>query len=307
MKFSIVIVTYNRKKELELCLDSIKQQQCPHAYEVIVIFNGELSYFEKTKAAYPGFKCFYMPSSSPSAARNYGLTKAMGDYFFFLDDDCILPADYLKRISFHDWDVLGGPDQTSPDSSEFQKTLGQVLASPLCMGQTRFRHQIDPNKSIIESDESKLILCNLWMSAHIFREEGHRFDTELFRNEENFLLKKLKLENKIIKYDPSLFVFHSRRNTWSLLANAVMKSGECRVLNFAKLPVMAECKYFLPLIFNLLLFTWIFNLSSKLGFFFIIYILAVVLSGLIKYRSMHWRFLVMHFFILFMYSLGLVK
>jgi glycosyltransferase involved in cell wall biosynthesis len=308
MKFSIVIVTYNRKKDLEKCLASIKRQTCAYPYEVIVIFNGELSYLEKTKSSNPTAKIFYTPSVLPSAARNFGITKCQGEYILFLDDDCALSADYFKNLNFEgDWDVLGGPDQTPPEANDFQKTFGQVLASPFCMGKTYRRHSISSKSGIQNSNESNLILGNLWFKTKIFTVDGHRFDSEYFRNEENFLLKKLKLEGKVFKYDPSLYVYHYRSNHLGYLANTLMKRGESRVLNFMKLPVISEVAYFLPLIFNLVLFTWMFNLSSKLGFIFLVYALIVMTLGIAKYKNAKPSFLFMHLFILFMYSVGLLK
>lgn len=307
MKFSIVIVTYNRKKDLEKCLESIQRQNIQHPFEVIVVFNGELSYLDKTKVNYPTAKCFYTPSATPSSARNFGITKCKGEYIFFLDDDCTLPPDYFSQLLFDNWDVMGGPDQTSPESSEFQKTLGLVLASPFCMGRTRLRHSPLKQDRIVEADESKLILCNLWIKRTIFSEDNHYFDHELFRNEENFLLKKLKIEGKKMFYNPAMFVYHRRRDTYGLLATAVLKSGECRVLNFLKLPVKSELIYFLPIFFNILLLTWLFNLSSMLSMIFIPYFILVYLFGFWKSKSLKLNFLFMHLFILFMYSMGLSK
>lgn len=308
MKFSIVIVTYNRKKDLEKCLAAIKRQSCAYPYEVIVVFNGELSYLEKTKTSHPTAKIFYTPSVLPSAARNFGISKCQGEYILFLDDDCILPPGYFQHLKFDgSWDIMGGPDQTPEDANEFQQTLGQVLASPFCMGKTYLRHSNNSKSGIINSDESKLILCNLWFNAKIFTAEGNRFDSELYRNEESFLLKKLKLEGKILKYNPSLFVYRNRRNGYGPLATSFTKRGESRVLNFMKLPTASESIYFMPLVFNALLFTWMFNLSSKLGFIFLVYFLMVTTYGIVKFKTAKPSYFFMHLFILFMYSIGLFK
>ena len=306
MNFSIVIVTYNRKKELENCLQSLRNVMLSEKMETIVVFNGELSYFERTKINFPEVKCYYIPSSSPSAARNFGVTKCQAENILFLDDDCVVPSGYFEKVSFDDkWDVLGGPDQSSPTCSRFQKILGHVLSSPLCMGKTFQRHHSHNSEKPVEADEASLILCNLWMKRSLF--EKHQFDGELFRNEENHLLKKLKLEGKIIKYDPRLYVYHDRKSSYGPLAASVMKSGECRVLNFMKLPLWSEFIYFLPLIFNFLFFTWLFNLSSKLGILFFSYFVIVYIQGLWKHKAFKPDYLFMHLFILFIYSIGLLK
>lgn len=306
MNFSIVIVTYNRKKELENCLESLRSTMQSRDMETIVVFNGELSYFEKTKTKFPEVKCYYIPSSSPSAARNFGVTKCQAENVLFLDDDCVVPVGYFEKVSFEEpWDVLGGPDQSSPTCSQFQRTLGYVLSSPLCMGKTFKRHHTHSASGPSVADETSLILCNLWMKRTLF--EKHQFDGDLFRNEENHLLKKLKLEGKIIKHDPRLYVYHDRKASYGPLAASVMKSGECRVLNFMKIPLWSEFIYFLPLVFNLLFFTWLFNLSSKLGFLFLTYFFIVFIQGLLKHRTFKLDYLFMHLLILFIYSVGLIK
>ena len=98
MKFSIIIVTYNRKKELAACLESICSQKIQTPFEVVIIFNGESSYFEKIKESYPSFKCYYITTHTPAYARNYGVAKSSGELIFFIDDDCTLPENYFNQL-----------------------------------------------------------------------------------------------------------------------------------------------------------------------------------------------------------------
>ncbi|MBY0415045.1 MAG: glycosyltransferase [Bdellovibrionales bacterium] len=307
MKFSVIVVTFNRKNELEACLASLMAQKISVPYETIVIYNGETSYLEKMKNAYP-HTGISIPASTPAFARNVGLTKASGEYIFFLDDDCVLPADYFSKIDFSEnWDILGGPDRTPPGSTKQEKLIGLVLSSPFCMGPTFRRHSSTLNYVDKIADETELILCNLWIRREIFSRERHRFEETLFRNEENFLLKELKLQGKKIFYNPDLFVYHLRKGSLEKLSKSIMKSGECRTQNYFKLPLRSELIYFLPLIFMLALFYSIFNPYSILTAFFGLYFLATFSYGAIRLRTIHPGFSALHIFILFFYSWGLSK
>lgn len=308
MKFSIVIVTFNRKNELEACLTSIESQKIPHEYETIVVYNGENSYFEKMKSAFPKHQGFVIPASTPAHARNVALSKARGEYIFFLDDDCILPESYFTNVNFSDsWDILGGPDRTPPQSTEKEKLIGLVLASPFCMGPTFRRHSSTLKYVDKKADETELILCNLWIKREVFARDRHRFEETLFRNEENFLLKELKLEGKVIFYNPDLYVYHLRKGSLEKLSKSIMKSGECRTQNYFKLPLKKELIYFSPLFFWLGLFYAFLNPFSFPAILFLCYILLTYSYGVLKLRTFHIGFLGLHFFILFFYSWGLTK
>jgi glycosyltransferase involved in cell wall biosynthesis len=308
MKFSIIIVTFNRRSELESCLNSIHAQKIDVPFEIIVIYNGETSYVEKMKNNFPNHQNYNIPASTPAHARNVGLTKAVGEYIFFLDDDCIVPENYFSKINFSEkWDILGGPDRTPPNPSKLQNMIGLVLSSPLCMGPTFRRHSSTLTYIDREADETELILCNLWIKKEIFSNEGHSFEESLFRNEENYLLKELKLRGKTIFYDPNLFVYHFRKSTLEKLAKAIIKSGESRTQNYLKLPLRRELLYFTPIIFTMLFIFWIFNPYSFLTILFALYFLTVYAYGSIKLRTLHWGFTGLHFFILFFYTWGLTR
>jgi glycosyltransferase involved in cell wall biosynthesis len=305
MKFSIIVVTYNRKKEFFECLESITAQICSYDYEVITIFNDEHSYLDRARKNFPHFKHLLVKKMTPAAARNLGIKEARGEWILFLDDDCILPSGYLNLVNFElGWDVLGGPDQTPPDSSQLQKAIGETLKSPLCMGPTYKRH-FKAKTYLYDAGEDALILCNLWIKRAIFIYDGFSFNEDLFRNEENFLLKKLKIAGKSFHYNPELFVFHQRRNSLEKLAASIIKSGECRVKSTILNPLKREIIYFAPLIFLCLFIYTIFHPFSWLNFVFAGYMFTVVLSSFFRYKRIYFRYIYLHFFILWCYALGL--
>ncbi len=102
MKISVIIVTYNYGKFIKDALESILRQSFTD-YEVIVVddgstdntsaivdswiipFNGRLRYFRKD-------------NEGVAMARNYGISKARGEYVAFLDADDVWFKDTLKKL-----------------------------------------------------------------------------------------------------------------------------------------------------------------------------------------------------------------
>lgn len=94
---------YNAEKYIRRCLLSVINQTYPHI-EVIVVDDGSTddsgnivqSLVEKEENK---IKYFRKQNSGVSATRNYGLTKAKGDFFAFVDaDDTIAPDMYEKML-----------------------------------------------------------------------------------------------------------------------------------------------------------------------------------------------------------------
>lgn len=100
---SVVIPCYNQGKFLGDALTSVINQSCP-SWECIIVNDGsndnteELSLQWKKKDE--RIKYFSKPNGGLSSARNFGLSKASGDYIQFLDaDDTIDPGKFLQSIN----------------------------------------------------------------------------------------------------------------------------------------------------------------------------------------------------------------
>jgi GT2 family glycosyltransferase len=100
VKLSIVIATKDRAEYLERALASLEMQASPPPFETIVVDNGSTD-------ATPGIvqaavarglldvRTVHVPEPNRGAARNAGVAVATGDIVLFVDDDVILPADFL--------------------------------------------------------------------------------------------------------------------------------------------------------------------------------------------------------------------
>lgn len=101
MKFSIIIPVYNVEKYLRKCLNSIKSQIYTN-FEVIIVNDGSPDQSQKIIDEFVQkdhrFFGYQKENGGLSDARNYGISKATGDYLLFVDGDDYVSPDYLKSI-----------------------------------------------------------------------------------------------------------------------------------------------------------------------------------------------------------------
>lgn len=106
---SVIIPTYNCAKYICEAIDSVLYQTYSD-YEIIVIDDGST---DATRTVimncYKMVRYFYMDNNGAAAARNYGISKAQGEFIAFLDaDDKWLPQKLEKQVAlFHKNDELG--------------------------------------------------------------------------------------------------------------------------------------------------------------------------------------------------------
>jgi len=223
---TFVIPTYGRPELLEKCLSSFycalgalgSQELREFSFRVKVIVNGEDSYsvrYSEICSSYPGLSVSSIKKTTPGVARNIAIREEYSDYFYFIDDDTQLPSHFLKEVChiirlYPEVDIFGGPDQSSPDASIFERSLEFSLRSPLATSKTRWRHFSQEGRTPLKGDEKNLILCNLCVKGGVFHKKGIFFPEEYQRNEENVFLRVAEDHFQII-YLPYLYIFHKRR------------------------------------------------------------------------------------------------
>lgn len=100
MKFSLVVATYGRKKELNILFDSFDNQTYKN-FEVIIIDQNEDDYVKRLYEEYKDkfiIKYIHSDEKGLSKARNKGLKYVDGDIIAFPDDDCEYKYNFLYDI-----------------------------------------------------------------------------------------------------------------------------------------------------------------------------------------------------------------
>jgi len=86
---SVIVCTYNRPAQLEVCLGQLEKQQYP-SFEVVVVDNGPRADVVRAHVASldaARYRYVHEPRAGLSRARNAGLAVASGDIVAFIDDD----------------------------------------------------------------------------------------------------------------------------------------------------------------------------------------------------------------------------
>ncbi|VVB89285.1 Glycosyltransferase AglE [uncultured archaeon] len=114
---SIIVPTYNRKDLLKKSIESLLNQTYPkNKYEIIIVDDGSTDGTEKLVKELMGqapdkIKSFTQDNKGPASARNIGIKYARGEFIGFIDDDVIVPNNWLEtgtKILSDDVDIIGG-------------------------------------------------------------------------------------------------------------------------------------------------------------------------------------------------------
>ena len=98
---SIVIPVYNRPEELRELLDSLTLQHDIDKTEVVVVEDGSMKTSEEVVSQFErqlNIRYIRQENTGPAVARNNGAKAAKGEFLYFFDSDCILPAGFMEAI-----------------------------------------------------------------------------------------------------------------------------------------------------------------------------------------------------------------
>lgn len=101
IKVSVIVPVYNTEQYLEKCLNSLVCQTLSEI-EIIVVNDGSKDNSQKIidefQSKYPCIKSFIKENGGLSDARNYGLSKAQGEYVAFVDSDDYVESDMFESM-----------------------------------------------------------------------------------------------------------------------------------------------------------------------------------------------------------------
>jgi GT2 family glycosyltransferase len=139
MKVSVIIVNYNVRYFLEVCLDSVLRAAEGLAVEVIVVDNnsGDDS-MEMVRTKFPAvIRIANTDNKGFSKANNQGVAIATGEYILFLNPDTVMPEDFFRKtVSYMDANpqagsvgprLIDGKGIFAPDSKKSFPTLSVAI------------------------------------------------------------------------------------------------------------------------------------------------------------------------------------
>ncbi len=227
LRYSIIIATYNRLEELNELLPSLVAQTFPaDQFEVIIVDDGSTDgtkeYIHSLSTEFD-LRYLSQENKGPGAARNYGMSKAEGDYFIFVDSDCLLPPTYLQAIDDsieeNHWDAFGGPDTYHESFSPMQKAINYSMTSFIGTGGTR-----GSKKSVGKFYPRSF---NMGISREVYEKIGGMND--LRHGQDMDLSARIYEAGFKVGFIPDAYVYHKRRTSLSKFFRQIHNWGVARI------------------------------------------------------------------------------
>jgi glycosyltransferase involved in cell wall biosynthesis len=97
---SIVVPTFNRAALLKACLDSLLQQDYQN-WECVLVDDGSTDNTAELYSVHPDerIRYFHKENAERNLARNFGASKATGEWLIFLDSDDRFHSDHLSGLA----------------------------------------------------------------------------------------------------------------------------------------------------------------------------------------------------------------
>jgi len=93
---SVIVTTRNEERNIANCLESVKDQSYPaENIEIIVVDNNSIDRTKSFSETYT--KSVYNYGPERAAQRNFGVSKAKGEYILYLDADMVLSPDVIAE------------------------------------------------------------------------------------------------------------------------------------------------------------------------------------------------------------------
>lgn len=98
-ELSIIIASYNARRTIETCLDSLRLQNTSRAFETILVDSSTDGTADLVRQRSPEVKLITSTSRLfPGAARNLGLKAAQAKIIAFLDADCFVERGWVDAV-----------------------------------------------------------------------------------------------------------------------------------------------------------------------------------------------------------------
>jgi len=199
---SVIIPAYHGAATIAACLASVQRATEGRRAEIMVVDSSGDCCSEIVREQFPEVDLVLSPTHlSAGAARNRGVAMARGRLIFFVDQDCVVPHDWIAALEKHFADpAIGGAGGS----------LG--ILNPECLTGCGvyflefFRHF--PQDRPPQRNSSFLLGCNSVYRAELLRDGGFPDQT---LGEDVLLSHQMRQQGFKLVYDPKVEVLHRNR------------------------------------------------------------------------------------------------
>ncbi len=299
--YSLIIPVFNRPEEIETVLSCLAKQTYTE-FEIIIVESGSINTSETVVDSYKNqldANWYMYKNDGQGFSRNFGMTKAKGDYFVILDSDILLDPDYLENLNDglnnNYVDAFGGPDRYHDSFSATQKAVDHVMTAFLTTGGIR------GGKTQVGKFYPRSF--NMGFSRCVYKDtKGYKWP---FFGEDIELSRRIMSQGYKTGLIPEAFVYHKRKTSLAGHWKQMHFFGKARINIYKEFPDTLKITHFFPAVFTLgLLFVFILgaldfaltiNGSSAVWSRILFslayigigsYLILIGLSGAIKYKSL---------------------
>lgn len=210
LDFSIIIPAYRGKRTIPDCIRSIDHALRGRRAEIIVVESSADGTEAIVRRQFPNVRILLFASQvTAGQARNIGAKAAHGTFLFFVDQDCVVPEDWIDRLMTHLRDPAVGAAGGSIGIRNPRNLSG------CCVYFLEFLHHFPSGRSATRTKRF-LLGCNLACRASLF-------DRIEFPNRtlaEDVLFSHAIRESGLdVVYDPTICVSHWNREGWREFIN----------------------------------------------------------------------------------------
>lgn len=307
---SVVCPVYNEAKYIDVCIQSILDQEYPKEDLEVLFVDGIsldgtreiiLNYAER----YPFIKLLDNPRRIVPVAMNLGIKAAIGDVIIRLDAHALYPSNYFSVLveSLFELkaDNVGAACRTDVLNKN-QRTLAirEVLSNKFGVGNSTFRLGVN---SVIDVDT---VPFGCWR-RDVFDKYGY-YDERLIRNQDIELNKRIIRGGGRICIVPDTYCTYLARETYKGISKNNYANGKWNILTvyYTKQFSSLSIRHFVPLLFVLSLLLPIllsavffpFLYVALLSFFVYILCISMVCISLCVLKKKNFFYLVAAFGVL---------
>lgn len=199
MLLSIIIPAYNADQYIKRCVESCENQNISgNQYELVIVDDGSLDntlmIAKKLAKRYENIKVFTQKNQGTASARNYGMTKAIGQYFWFIDAD-----DYLEKDTFPE--IYKGID-----NNRFHDIF-VVKMDVIFKGNHNIKSYFDEDniemtgRDVVISKFTPSSVCTMICKSSFIKDNDLFFKKEMYYEDVDFNLRCMSLAKRVFFSD----------------------------------------------------------------------------------------------------------
>lgn len=190
IKISIIVPVYNVEKYIKKCLDSLVNQTLKEI-EVIVVNDGSpdqsQKIIDKYVKKYPNIiKSYTKENGGQGSARNFGLTKAKGEYIGYVDSDDFVELDMYEKMY----------------NKAKEKDLDIVICGSYNVDEISLNKEIDLDNITFEDKKTnaffgRMAVWNKIYKRQLLEDSKAEFRSKVWYEDLDFTVKALSYAKKI--------------------------------------------------------------------------------------------------------------